>query len=868
MGADLYLHSVLQECADRYGRASHLAQQAAQLVQGDVQQALHHESQQLKKALTLHAQQTGAMSPLLFDLVAEIADLAQDESTVWGITLADQIADLLRQADAKAAEALGESGPARLAHDLAELLKGRPEDAITAGIAFLAQRLATLAEQAPAEEATLTQALAQLGQSMQAVLQGDPGSALALLVEKQMLPEMEQACADQAECLSALTQALEPLVSEDRTDSTDALGAEDDASFAPAQVLARWHHLASRLHEATASARTNLRETQHLRAFQGLAVARHLAIAQARVQALWGEAEALQADLEAAMGTLGDLLVRTLPPLPGTLPDEIPNSADLDLLAQPISSPLREVIGTMLRQRIICHNTVHFIEYCVHVVERLLSGAREQALQAIGEGMITLLRAAQEERWGEDAAVPFSQQVVPGMAPSVPLAPGVTLLPGTRMDSYYLSIMASARQFQQQQQVEAWMQRALGEEQTTSAGGIVLSFWRLLQGEPLLWAALLTKLLGEHLASARTPASKRARLLVGQLQSVLQGEPDPRLQALLSELQAIIAPDSPLNPPTERLRDLLRGDTDLQVQETLAQLSQEVQHHVEQGDWPEAHARDLKWLLDLARAWAQASAGEEAHLLLTTLVQLVAACRDVEPEQAQLAELLTRSMSIVDEEDARLRILRQVFSALPELGPQPSQTDPRRDPLWRFRLLSALLNEMPCLEMAREEQAESQAARGEEQGEIALLEPVLDLITRMVFAWRFPPEGYFRDPYNDASTLWVAAGIFWPAIANHIAEPVDEQQKERCAWLLEAEDIPAQIPLAHVSKLAARVAARDLHLPSREQLARWGTHTIRVEEEGPYSLSAWHTYFAEQRLALLAFLEEALTRDEPILCSL
>src|SRR5260370_28463456 len=141
MGADLYLPTVLQDCYARYGRAHQLARETYRLTQGDVQPTLHEETQRLKEALTLHAHHTGEMSPTLFDLVAEIADLAQGEVTVWAMALTEQIAALIPRTEEETTERVGETGPACLAHDLVALLKGHPDTTISHGALWLAQRL-------------------------------------------------------------------------------------------------------------------------------------------------------------------------------------------------------------------------------------------------------------------------------------------------------------------------------------------------------------------------------------------------------------------------------------------------------------------------------------------------------------------------------------------------------------------------------------------------------------------------------------------------------------------------------------------------------------------------------------------------------
>lgn len=222
---------------------------------------------------------------------------------------------------------------------------------------------------------------------------------------------------------------------------------------------------------------------------------------------------------------------------------------------------------------------------------------------------------------------------------------------------------------------------------------------------------------------------------------------------------------------------------------------------------------------------------------------------------------LTQIATWYEQDETLLRRLQVLLEGLPDMGPQPPRADPRLNPLWRFRLLRELITRQLGLDAAPTERAEN-------PDDFPLVEHVLWVITRVLSAWLFPPDGYFRDPYTDASILWVAAGAFWPSIADQITEPIDEPSQSSSPWLAAEGDIPAQIPLARVRELAALLSTPSSNLPEQHHLARWGAPTMRVEAEGPYRLSAWHAYFEQRRQTLLAFLEKAIAREEPILCSL
>ncbi len=854
MGADFYLQTVLHACHTRYGRVHQLADEVRCLIQGDLQHVLSAESQHLKAALSLHAQQTGMMDTILFDLVAEIADVAQGEYAVSTVALAQQIAVLIRQQDDWTEETtatVGESGAACLVQDLLDLLQGHREPAITHGVNWLAHQLATAEQQATPEQQARTQALANLGRSMVELLHGNPTSALTILVERQMIPQIKRACADQLDCLNDLTNALDPIMSP--ACSTSPEGTD----FTPGQVLAQWSDLVRRFHEATTTLHEKLTKTLHLPVFESALVTLHLVMARAHIETLKHEGEALMPQMETAMGTLGTLLMRTLP---SDFGQDSRTESDTSV---PISipSPLRQTVGTILRHQIICGEAVHLIEQCIHVTQQVLGGETAPALLEICRGMVALLYADLQKTQEHEPKEPLSQTITKSISPSVPLAPGVMLLPGTVMDMCYVQIQATIYQSQHHQRIQEWVQNALTDEQATT--GSILRFWQLLLEEPTPWVILLAALLREMLQRQADPTPEHTRVmsLVEQFQDLLREQPASRLQALCTELREKIPSTSPLVEPAERLLQLAQGQISSYVAEAFAHMSQEVEHA---ADWPEECKHDLQLLLDLGHACLHSSQEQHPLLLLSTLFSLCDASQPCEMSEV-LRIRLVAALACPEAEDVRLRAVQPLLDELPELGPLPPNTDPRLSADWRFRLLRDLI-----ARQVRLEEASAQPTMEHDRSSVLpetfpLLALVLKRVQRMLHAWLFPENGYFRDPYNDTSVLWVATSAFWPAIADQITEPLDKQNQSDSSWL--ASEITAQIPLADIRALVDLLTDSDLRLPSQEHLARWG-HAIRVEETGPYSLSAWYGYFEQRRQTLLAFLTEAITREEPILCSL
>ncbi len=415
------------------------------------------------------------------------------------------------------------------------------------------------------------------------------------------------------------------------------------------------------------------------------------------------------------------------------------------------------------------------------------------------------------------------------------------------------------------------MRHALEDEPlATGTVGLVLRFWRLLQGEPTPWALVLVELARERLLQEQKLALSQEReiVLLEQLQSLLEGRPTLRLQTLVQELREKVPPSSLLAWRAGRISQLARAEASDLLDETLMHLSCEVHRLGAQAADLEEHQRlaDLRWLLALGYKLYMTPEKEQLLLLYQVLVDLCRACHQDELGNME-ATFALRLMQVLREGDEELHLLsefRSLLESLPEAGPQPPRADPRLTPCWRFRLLRELLIRLLRLDELREEEA----AGGEKVPPFALVAHVLQTVRCVLDAWLFPPQGYFRDDYNDTCILWVATGAFWPVIADQLTEPLNEELRQRASWLIKAEEITAQIPLTQVRDLSILLQENKLRLPSAEQLTRWGKQTIHIEEQGPYELSAWYAYFEQRRRDLLAFLEQAIARQEPILCSL
>jgi hypothetical protein len=107
-------------------------------------------------------------------------------------------------------------------------------------------------------------------------------------------------------------------------------------------------------------------------------------------------------------------------------------------------------------------------------------------------------------------------------------------------------------------------------------------------------------------------------------------------------------------------------------------------------------------------------------------------------------------------------------------------------------------------------------------------------------------EGYFRDSYNVTSLLGTFDLSWWISIGPHLDD----------GGYLQVEDI---------RWFKQTVLETTQEFPSREELEEDGAH---IEDSGESSLEGWHTYYRNKRERLLAFLDRALERNEPIYCSI
>lgn len=120
------------------------------------------------------------------------------------------------------------------------------------------------------------------------------------------------------------------------------------------------------------------------------------------------------------------------------------------------------------------------------------------------------------------------------------------------------------------------------------------------------------------------------------------------------------------------------------------------------------------------------------------------------------------------------------------------------------------------------------------------------------------------------SIFWIALGCFWPGVTADVVEAVHTPDPAWRAWLPPQQEESGLywLPPTLARQFVTVLARDELRLPTRANLERWGRQTIRVDDEGPYSLASWYAFFARRKQQLRDFLEQAIASNRPILCSL
>jgi hypothetical protein len=107
-------------------------------------------------------------------------------------------------------------------------------------------------------------------------------------------------------------------------------------------------------------------------------------------------------------------------------------------------------------------------------------------------------------------------------------------------------------------------------------------------------------------------------------------------------------------------------------------------------------------------------------------------------------------------------------------------------------------------------------------------------------------EAYFRDSYNLSSVLWTCGLSWWRDVLpllNNDLELIGE----------------------NLTRFRNQFASAEQHLPTADDLVAEG---VQLKETGANSLRKLREYHVRKRKELLAFLDLAIEKGLPILCSL
>lgn len=708
MGADLYLPAVLQACHERYGQAAALVGQVTRLAEGESRPQIAEAGLRLKEALTLHAYHSGEMVPALFDQVSEAADLAQGELAAATCTLARQVAALVSNIPALTpTEEADAPGPLTLTADLLALLTAGSDEAIVRrGAALLAQHLLSRHESAILEQA---------GQFISDVLAGNPEGMFSLLVTHRFLPSLASQCASQADSFKHLEEALAPLIPD------LSMPPPETDSIPAARALLQFHRLASAFLETISHLHQQLTAACQASALWSEALPVLLENASTRLEELWTDEERLHTQTQ-AMEALHPLFLRSLPASPDLL----------TRLEVKQASPLQRAYGCLMEYRLLWPSILYMVTRELATARAVLTGDFRAALSELCSVVVLLL--APEQTLPGWPSLQGEQQL--------PLAPGVHMVGTDLMGYCYLQTTNAAQVAMRDTHLRRWVERALDEKPaTSSASGLILRFWHMLQGYPPLWTEVLTAQLRDVLRQHDPHTSDQLNTLLAELQGLLEDRPHVRIEALLSAVQAQVTDDSPLASAASRLYALVQGNIAETLAEGLARLEQEVEMRQE---WPADRRRDALWLLTLARTLWQASIEQHGPLLYATLR---ATCEELTTVGDPLRALLTEHEPWPSEQAGQLPFLSNLIAhlqqELPEEGPQPACADPRVHQDWKLRLLRTLLQALVVFEENRH------SRYSEHIRSVTVLPQILYVLQQCLSAWSFPPEGYFRDPYND-----------------------------------------------------------------------------------------------------------------------
>ena len=881
MGADLYLRSAMDTAHSTYHQVHVLARQAYGLARGEAGGRLSELAERLFEDVRAWSAREGPPDTAIFDLSSQIRDLAQGETTVW---LQDLSAQLLREVQGEGVDPLFPT----LAQVVCDLAQGRSEEELYALIDILIEGLQQEAQAQEGNQEPWVREALEKAACVSDLARGNPASALrevaSQLQEKlrEGRASLEVACVSLSDLVAQMQELALESVELDMSGLVRALQRE----------RATWEgRLARSFDDLSARSQglldlvtgRNPADAQPPQEDAAAWLAETRAQGEQFIQALADWQQAGGEGAEAMLGPLNGLFA--LFPVGGAAEQE------------PVTGP-----GSEQEQRDAgedAHAPAEPRSAFPDLLQRYVAGINSWSMTAMPV-MMYLVQGAQvlcELTRGEtsDLFLFTTRDLVEHLRPPVPddaqeggaseepvaLAPDADVLDMLWHEVYRgAGRAADAEARKRRQEDEA-------DPSTSPHFCLAVHLRDLAQGDASrLLGAVSARLLetvrekcgtpsGDAAGAGRVPAALLP--LAEQVAALARGEPECRLRVLCGQLvehlrQVADPGGSPL-PLAEQVAALARGELLGPLRRLLQDLAEQVAPLEE-----DAGGRVVRLRASVGQAHdllCGNDAGAQARALIER--RLDALLQDGMPEggegedgaQAAMDALIARARALFSGEATSEATERQrlgevialLLDALPQLirarggiaalheALAPAGSTPRE--------------QAPERVLAQDAPAAPDAGRLSDRVLAGIAQALLHRSLVLLEELLLPPEGYFRDGYNDTCVLFWSTGKFWMTDIHDIAQDLGDE-----AWpdWWRHRQPPRALSVPQIRQLFQHIQQTDQRMPPRERLKRW-PH-LRVDDEGEHSLEAWHASLRERRQELLAFLDGALRREEPILCSL
>ncbi len=829
MGADIYLPSLIDETYQTYGALFELAATASELARGTLSPCLREESRTLFEALQQEGATTGTVDPLIFDLVSQIRDLAEGETTVWQHELAQSFAQAMRAGPQA-------SDPAVCEHvdQLVDLLMGQTSRPLHAALDELRTRL-------PQEGKTLPDTLAEAMQALQGVLEGDPAPAVRLLVTDQIVGTVQRYCTRVQEMETRIMDRL-PLLA-GWVPSLDPPVEPPPAQMA--HIVSRVRSWLASLQETTGllSLTQDLTDALHSQSLNGPPI--HQALAD-----MCAVLEQVQARSQEPLVQVHNALTPLVAAWASEVGEQEPRPQEEEGPA-----PLTQLLQTIFHRFLALGSLTEVLTRGDDVISQLLEGETECYLLPAIKHLLEELR--QHDREAREEPPADSSQDRLG---------GARLLLADVLDLHYQRMRMVAEQIISGEERLAWEREVLLGRDLRS---LFVQCVELLTGETSSRICEISARLHDALCLGQEAHEQNPCLaLLEQLHELAHGRPFERIRVLAEQGQALVPQETALGACLRRILDLIEGPRRDQY---LAMLLERLRVQADplaaqvSGD----RQVDLLYIQTLATfscyllvdshdplstwmTWMQ----QQGHMLMEQggepLLQAL-------PEQIRTL-LLGTSFSADDQAMLREH-LPQMSDALGQVQEKEMKTPGQKR---AFALMVLFCWVVPLLlppDAHEQEQDDDASARTPARHALLRL---LEEITGVLHDNAFPALGCFHDPYTDASILWMS-GWWWPTHIEPHLEEISREGLDAIAWA--HPQMTGVLPVPQIRRLFQHLQATELVLPPRARLGRWKLTQGEMEEE-QRSLEEWQWLLQERKERLLALLDEALRREEGLLCSL